>query len=52
MRIIANTTLNIRNLVFKSQRGLTRATVEEISAMKHEPEWMKNIQFKAYDYFL
>src|SRR5579862_5565414 len=40
------------DLVFKSKRGLTRETVEEISAMKHEPEWMKNLRLKAYEYFM
>ena len=35
------------DLVFKSQRGFTRATVLEISAMKHEPEWMKNIRLES-----
>ena len=39
-------------LVFKSKRGLTRATVEEISKMKNEPEWMRNFRLKAYDYFM
>ncbi|MHB8566769.1 MAG: Fe-S cluster assembly protein SufB [Nitrososphaerales archaeon] len=39
-------------LVFKSKRGLTRATVEEISKMKNEPEWMLNFRLKSYDYFM
>ena len=39
-------------LVFKSKRGLTRSTVEEISKMKNEPEWMRNFRLKAYDYFM
>lgn len=39
-------------LVFKSKKGLTRATVEEISKMKNEPEWMRNYRLKAYDYFM
>jgi Fe-S cluster assembly protein SufB len=39
------------DLVFKSQRGLTRSTVEEISKMKNEPEWMRNFRLKALDYF-
>lgn len=38
--------------VFRSQRGLTRATVEEISKMKNEPDWMLNFRLKAYDYFM
>jgi Fe-S cluster assembly protein SufB len=38
--------------VFRSQRGLTRSTVEEISKMKNEPQWMTNFRLKAYDYFM
>jgi Fe-S cluster assembly protein SufB len=37
--------------VFKSGRGLTRATVEEISAMKDEPDWMRDFRLKALDHF-
>jgi Fe-S cluster assembly protein SufB len=37
--------------VFKSGRGLTRATVEEISAMKDEPEWMRDFRLKALEHF-
>ena len=33
--------------VFKSGRGLTRDTVEEISTMKDEPEWMRDFRLKA-----
>jgi Fe-S cluster assembly protein SufB len=40
------------DLVFKSKRGLTRSTVEEISKMKNEPLWMLNYRLKAYDYFV
>ena len=32
--------------------GLTRATVEEISAIKEEPEWMLQFRLRAYDHFL
>jgi Fe-S cluster assembly protein SufB len=38
--------------IFRSQKGLTRSTVEEISRMKNEPEWMRNFRLKAYDYFM
>src|SRR5216117_2758365 len=38
--------------VFKSKRGLTRATVEEISGFKEEPEWMLKFRLRAYDHFL
>jgi Fe-S cluster assembly protein SufB len=37
--------------IFKSGRGLTRATVEEISAMKNEPDWMRDFRLKALDHF-
>ena len=37
---------------FKSERGLTRDTVIEISKMKGEPEWMLEFRLKAYDHFL
>ena len=38
--------------VFKSERGLTRDTVINISKMKGEPEWMLEFRLKAYDHFL
>jgi len=37
---------------FKSERGLTRDTVINISKMKDEPEWMLDFRLKAYDHFL
>jgi Fe-S cluster assembly protein SufB len=37
--------------VFKSGRGLTRATVEEISTMKSEPDWMRDFRLKALEHF-
>ena len=33
--------------VFKSKKGLNQKTVEEISWMKSEPEWMKEYRLKA-----
>jgi len=33
--------------VFKSKKGLTQTTVEEISEMKSEPEWMRAFRLKA-----
>lgn len=38
--------------VFKSERGLTRDTVINISKMKGEPDWMLDFRLKAYDHFL
>jgi len=37
--------------VFKSERGLDRKIVEDISAMKSEPEWMRDFRLKALDHF-
>src|SRR5687767_2713375 len=37
--------------VFKSERGLNREIVENISAMKQEPEWMRDFRLKALDHF-
>jgi Fe-S cluster assembly protein SufB len=36
----------------ETKRGLTRATVEEISALKNEPEWMLKFRLRAYEHFL
>jgi Fe-S cluster assembly protein SufB len=36
----------------EAKRGLTRETVEEISAIKHEPDWMLQYRLRAYDHFL
>lgn len=37
--------------VFKTRRGLTKETVQEISTYKKEPQWMTDIRLKAYDVF-
>lgn len=37
--------------VYKSGRGLNRQIVEDISAMKGEPEWMRDFRLKALDHF-
>ena len=39
------------NLVFKARKGLDREIVEQISAMKEEPEWMLEFRLKALDHF-
>ena len=36
----------------EAKRGLTRATVEEISAIKEEPEWMLQHRLRAYEHWL
>ena len=38
--------------VFKSRKGLDRKVVEQISAMKGEPQWMLEFRLKALDHFL
>ena len=40
------------NSVFTPKRGLSHDVVEEISAMKGEPEWMRTFRHKSLDYFL
>ncbi len=40
------------NYVFKSQKGLSREVVEQISYMKGEPQWMLDFRLKALDHFL
>jgi Fe-S cluster assembly protein SufB len=36
----------------ETKRGLNRATVEEISAVKEEPDWMLQFRLRAYDHFV
>ena len=36
----------------ETKRGLTRATVEEISGFKEEPDWMLQFRLRAYEHFL
>src|SRR4029450_10408708 len=35
----------------ETKRGLTRATIEEISGIKNEPEWMLQYRLRAFDHF-
>src|SRR5579862_3368025 len=37
---------------FKSRRGLDREIVEQISAFKHEPDWMLQFRLRALDIFM
>jgi len=39
------------NYFFKSQRGLSREVVENISRMKSEPQWMLDFRLKALEHF-
>src|SRR5512140_1769964 len=36
---------------FKSEKGLNRKVVEQISAMKGEPQWMLDFRLKALAHF-
>ena len=38
--------------VFRARKGLDREIVEQISAIKGEPAWMRDIRLKAFDIFL
>jgi Fe-S cluster assembly protein SufB len=38
--------------VFQPKRGLSREVVEEISFLKDEPEWMRDVRLRAYEAFL
>jgi len=40
------------NYVFKAKKGLSRAVVEQISAMKNEPQWMREFRLRALEIFL
>src|SRR5687768_178358 len=39
------------NYVFKSERGLSREVVENISRMKQEPQWMLEFRLKALEHY-
>src|SRR2546427_486926 len=38
--------------IFKSEKGLSRRTVEDISERKAEPEWMKKFRIRSYEHFM
>lgn len=38
--------------VYKTQKGLNREVVEQISAMKGEPQWMLEFRLRALEHFL
>jgi Fe-S cluster assembly protein SufB len=40
------------NYTFKSEKGLSRDVVEQISAMKGEPQWILDFRLKAYEHFI
>jgi len=39
------------NYTFKSEKGLNRKVVEQISEMKGEPSWMRQFRLKSFDLF-
>jgi Fe-S cluster assembly protein SufB len=39
------------NYAFKSEKGLNRKVVEQISEMKGEPDWMRKFRLKSLDLF-
>jgi len=43
---------SIEAYVYLSKKGLSRETIENISDIKKEPEWMREFRLKAYDEFL
>jgi Fe-S cluster assembly protein SufB len=40
------------NAVFRTERGLTHAVIDQISDQKNEPAWMREFRHKALDIFL
>jgi Fe-S cluster assembly protein SufB len=38
--------------VYLSKKGLSKETVEEISRLKDEPNWMKEFRLRSYDVFM
>jgi len=38
--------------VYKAPKGLSRRVVEEISHIKGEPDWMRELRLKAYEHFI
>ncbi|MGL5540855.1 MAG: Fe-S cluster assembly protein SufB [Erysipelotrichaceae bacterium] len=38
--------------IYKTEKGLTREIVKEISTIKKEPEWMLDFRLKAFDHFV
>jgi Fe-S cluster assembly protein SufB len=42
---------NDEHYVFKARKGLSREIVEEISAMKNEPTWMRDFRLQSLDIF-
>jgi Fe-S cluster assembly protein SufB len=43
---------DVETPVFKSERGLNHAVIDEISDQKNEPQWMRDFRHQALDIFL
>ncbi|NOJ28580.1 MAG: Fe-S cluster assembly protein SufB [Nitrososphaeraceae archaeon] len=43
---------SIDKYIYLSKKGLSRGTVEEISKMKGEPDWMREFRLRSYDIFM
>lgn len=42
----------IEMYTYLSKKGLSRETIEEISSIKNEPEWMREFRLKSYELFI
>ena len=38
--------------VYLSKKGLSRGTIEEISKLKDEPDWMREFRLRSFEVFL
>src|SRR5215218_2565502 len=43
---------SIEIYIYLRKKGLSRGTVEEISKMKGEPDWMRDFRLRSYDVFM
>jgi Fe-S cluster assembly protein SufB len=43
---------DVEDYVYKPRKGLSETVIREMSAMKHEPEWMLDFRLRAYSKFL
>ena len=43
---------DVEKPVFKSERGLNHAVIDQISDQKNEPQWMREFRHQALDIFL
>src|ERR671922_77279 len=43
---------SIELYIYLSKKGLSRGTIEEISKMKGEPDWMRDFRLRSYNVFM